>query len=482
MYLLMGGDSELGAATFSYLNLNGHKVQGTTRRLEFVSPERPFFDIAHSLDDWNLPKGIDAACIYLSVPRLRDCAADPTGSARVNITKTLQLIDKLIANGTYVVFLSSNQVFNGEIARVPADAPPCPISEYGRQKAETEAAIRERMSSGAALAILRLSKVLSRDALLIRGWIDMLRSGKSIQAFDDMAVAPVPIDLATAATVALMKQRQPGIYQLAGPRDVSYAEFALHLAGKLKVDPRLVEPVSAYSAGLPQGSTPRNTTLDCTALRKQYAIVVPDVWEVVRPMLEAAKAASAALKFPREAPGAKVLVSNDLSKVAEGVYYSPYPLPLVHADLIAFLKRAASESPLRRARFCAHSSPNAEQHDMLIASQRDTYVAPHRHLSKSETFVVIEGSAELILFDEDGTVEKTVDMGPPASGRPFFYRMPPQQFHSLSIKSDVLVFLENTIGPFRLEDREHASWAPDPWDLAGGRAFIASIVQKANRN
>lgn len=177
--------------------------------------------------------------------------------------------------------------------------------------------------------------------------------------------------------------------------------------------------------------------------------------------------------------GAKVIAASDLIEVGEGIYYSPYPIPMLDRGLIEFLKQVATTCQLRRARFCAHSSPDAEQHDMLIASHRDTYVTPHRHLSKSETFVVLEGLADIILFNSDGAVQEIVKMGPPSCGKPFFYRMPPRQFHSLSIDTELLVFLENTKGPFNLDDRENASWAPDYNDTESGRAYIASILSKA---
>jgi dTDP-4-dehydrorhamnose reductase len=477
MYLLIGGDSELGSATYRFLKDGGYAVQATTRRRELVSSDRPYFDILDTLEEWNPPPGVDAVCIFLSVARLRDCAADPAGSAQVNVARTLQLIDNLIADGIYVLFLSSNQVFNGEGPHVAADAPADPGSEYGRQKAQTEAGIRQRIARGAPLAIMRLSKVLAPELPLIQGWVEALLSGKPIRAFDDMTVAPVPVELATAAIGALLKQRLPGVYQLTGPRDVSYTEIGRRLAGELGVSPGLVEPFSAYSAGMPKGSTPRHTTLDSGLLQEKFGIVVPDVWEVLAPMLRAGKR-----RFVRQRPpAAKLIDLADLSEVAEGVYYSRYPLPLVDAEVIGFLKQVASKSPLRRARFCAHLSVDAEQHDMLVVSHRDTYVAPHRHLSKSETFVLLEGSTDIILFDEQGTVEKTIKMGTPASGQPFFYRMPPRQFHSLAIESELLVFLESTKGPFALEDCEHASWAPDYKATENGKAFIASILRKAHQ-
>ena len=477
MLLLIGGDSELGAAAYRSLKKEGYAVEATTRRRENVSADRPYFDVLSSLDTWNPPPEAEAACIFLAVARLRDCATDPAAAALVNVSQSLKLIDKLIARGIYVLYLSSNQVFDGERANVPADAMLCPVSEYGRQKAETETAIHERMASGAPVAILRLSKVLGPDSPLIEDWISSLVRHEPIQTFTDMSVAPVPLELASTAISKLLKKKLPGIYQLTGPYDVSYADVGHYLARELGVDPDLVRPVSAASLGMPKGATPRHTTLDSDALCSKFEIVVPDVWKTLSSFLKANRVQAAHDQFSDP----KLIEMKDLLQVADGVYYSSYPMPLVDAEIIAFLKQAAARSPRRRARFCAHLSPDAKQHDMLIVSHRDTYVVPHRHMSKSETFVILEGSAEIIFFGEQGEVEKTVKMGSPSSGRPFFYRMPPRQFHSLSIDSELLVFLESTTGPFDLGDREHANWAPDHKDPEGGKTFIGSIVQKAVR-
>ena len=477
MFLLLGGDSEIGAAAYRYLKNEGRAVTATTRRRSAVSPERPYLDILNSLDDWTPPPQTTAACIFLGIPRLLDCAANPAQSALTNVTQSLRLIDKVLAKGIFVLFLSSNQVFDGVLANVGADAPACPVSEYGRQKAMIESAIRERIAKGAPIAILRLSKVMTPNSPLIEEWIRSLLKGDPIRPFSDMTVAPVPVATAIAAIAALLQAKLSGVFQLTGPRDVTYSEVGNYLARELGANPNLVVQRSAYSAGMPKGATPRHTTLDSSAMRDKFGIVVPDVFDVLSSFLDDNRKSKV---VPAQSPGAKLIALDDLSEVADGIYYSRYPLPLVDAEVIAFLKQAALKSPLRRARFCAHLSPDAEQHDMLIVSHRDTYVTPHRHFNKSETFVLLEGAAEVILFDESGAVEKTIKLGTPASGRPFFYRMPPRQFHSLSIESEVVVFLENTKGPFSLGDREHAKWAPDYKDTENGKAFIATILQKAH--
>src|SRR5437868_5137012 len=135
--LLVGADSEIGAATARHLTACGASVIATTRRPEHVAADRPFLDLSAPLDDWRPPAGIGAACIFAAVARLQACEADPAGSAFINVSQTLGLTERLLAEGAAVLFLSTNQVFDGTVPQVAADAPFCPVSEYGRQKART---------------------------------------------------------------------------------------------------------------------------------------------------------------------------------------------------------------------------------------------------------------------------------------------------------------------------------------------------------
>jgi dTDP-4-dehydrorhamnose reductase len=203
----------------------------------------------------------------------------------INVDATLRLIDRLLARGIYVVYLSTNQVFDGSMPNVPPDAAANPISEYGKQKAQTETELKALMKQGARLSILRLAKVISPHMPLIKQWVETLTTERPIRAFYDMVIAPTPIDAVTRAIAALMHRQSQGVYQLTGPRDVSYADVGRYIAQRLGVDCGLVEAVSAASAGMPIGATPRYTTLDSTTLRVAHGIVVPDVWHVLGPVL-----------------------------------------------------------------------------------------------------------------------------------------------------------------------------------------------------
>ncbi len=287
VFLIIGGDFEIGGATYRAIKARGGEVVATTCRPEHTGSDRPLLDLAVPFESWELPQGTTAVCICAAIARLAACAVDPEGTSRINVTQTLALIDKLLARGIYVLFLSSNQVFDGRAPDVPADAPYSPVSEYGRQKARTEAVLRERITRGAPAGILRLAKVIPEKMPLIDGWIADLSNGKAISAFHDMTLAPTPTDLVSGAIGSLLNDRASGVFQLTGPRDVAYADVARFVASYLGAEHSLVSETSARDAGLPEGATPLNTTLDSALLADRYGSRVPDVWEVIEKVISA---------------------------------------------------------------------------------------------------------------------------------------------------------------------------------------------------
>jgi dTDP-4-dehydrorhamnose reductase len=262
---------------------HGFPAVATTRRGERLGDGRVFLDLAPPLAEWQPPAETRAACIFAAVGHLVDCQRDPVGSALINVTRTVELIERLVARKVYVLFLSTNQVFDGSRPQVPVATPLGPVSEYGRQKARTETRLQAMTAAGAPVGILRLAKIVAPGMALLRQWQEALAAGRPVHAFHDMVMAPTPIGVAAAAITALLAERCSGIWQLTGPRDISYAEVATYIARHLDADRALVRPVAA--AGMPEGSTPRNTTLDSSALRARFGIATPAPWPTIEGVL-----------------------------------------------------------------------------------------------------------------------------------------------------------------------------------------------------
>ncbi|MCY7296206.1 WbuC family cupin fold metalloprotein [Alteromonas sp. a30] len=146
--------------------------------------------------------------------------------------------------------------------------------------------------------------------------------------------------------------------------------------------------------------------------------------------------------------------------INEAVLYNDEAIcTLTQADL-AELSTLGLATKEQRTRLCVHEEPDSLVHEMFIVHTKDTYVRPHRHITKSESFQVLEGEGSLILFDEDGNIERCIALGSLQTGKTFYFKMPAKVWHMLIIQSDVIVFKEVTQGPFDASDCEFPDWAP----------------------
>src|SRR5262249_20918030 len=105
--------------------------------------------------------------------------------------------------------------------------------------------------------------------------------------------------------------------------------------------------------------------------------------------------------------------------------------PIVAASRhdMALLKARALESPRRRTRLCAHQNTHDRLHEMLIVLGHGSYIRPHKHPGKTESFHIIEGRADLVFFNDDGGIWQVLTMGEYESGRTFYYRLCAPYFH-----------------------------------------------------
>src|SRR5215203_4000505 len=124
----------------------------------------------------------------------------------------------------------------------------------------------------------------------------------------------------------------------------------------------------------------------------------------------------------------------NLRKVNAEIFIAEDPIVQCGDAEIAFLKQCALASPRKRACICAHKSNQDPLHEMLIAISAASYIHPHRHLNKSESFHIVEGSVDVAIFDAAGTLKDVIQLGAPGTGRAFFYRLSESAFHTLLIR------------------------------------------------
>lgn len=133
----------------------------------------------------------------------------------------------------------------------------------------------------------------------------------------------------------------------------------------------------------------------------------------------------------------------------------------VSEEMIDALEEQAESAANRRARLCLHDHPAEAINEMILVMCRDSYICPHRHpFGKPESYCVIRGEMDVIIYNDDGGVIERIEMGVPGSGKIFHYRLAEPLWHSPVPRTDAVAFIEVFAGPFnKSADVEYAPWA-----------------------
>jgi cupin fold WbuC family metalloprotein len=122
------------------------------------------------------------------------------------------------------------------------------------------------------------------------------------------------------------------------------------------------------------------------------------------------------------------------------------------------LKILAQNDPNKRARICLHKDDGEMIQEMIIAFCKDSYIRPHRHIDKSESYHIIEGRIEIIFYNDNGIEIDKVVLSDKIDEHPFLFRISNSAWHTVVPKSDFVIIHEVTKGPFNKNSSEFADW------------------------
>lgn len=272
--LVVGADGLIGRALADHLVLAGRQVVETTRRVDIIGERRTFLDLSEDISNWTPPCRISIAYICAGVSSIEHCQKYASQSENVNVHNTFELAKVLVKSGSFVVFPSTNLVYDGSVPFRKANDPVCPLTEYGRQKAEAEGRL---LALGNLISIVRFTKILTPETQLFKGWLKSLRNNEAIHPFSDMVMAPVPLFFAVDVLRCVADMRLSGIVQVSGERDVTYEEFSRCIARCIGASPSLVQAIKSEKSGIIPETAPKHTTLDTAKLKRVLGVQPPNL-------------------------------------------------------------------------------------------------------------------------------------------------------------------------------------------------------------
>ena len=236
-YLIIGADGFIGESLHSKLKAVGQTGVGTSRR---IGTSALCLDLSNLTDLSLLPA---AKTVYMcaAINGFSDCLDNPVLASKINIEATLAIAVNTFRQNGHFIFLSSTAVF-GERSDEPSECDtPTPSSLYGALKYATEACLIELQKRyGGCCSIVRLPKVMSAAHSILNTWRQRSAEGLTIEAFSNVAIAPISLDYAVSALILIAGLNKTGVYHLAGELKMTYYELTLQLAEKKFINRNLI--------------------------------------------------------------------------------------------------------------------------------------------------------------------------------------------------------------------------------------------------
>ncbi|OGT32436.1 MAG: hypothetical protein A3C44_03290 [Gammaproteobacteria bacterium RIFCSPHIGHO2_02_FULL_39_13] len=206
------------------------------------------------------------AVIISAMSNVNWCEAHPTESRDINVSGTLRIIKALSRMNIKIIFLSSGYVFNGRTrSKYQETEKTCPITEYGKQKAEVEKEIPNLTNN---YLICRLSKIYGtawKDNTLIDEAASSLLQGKIINAADDQYFSPTHVDDVVSMILYAQQKNINGLVNLCNSDSYSRYHIVSSLAKALQIPSSQVKKVSLNKiTGME--NRPLNTSLQSSQL------------------------------------------------------------------------------------------------------------------------------------------------------------------------------------------------------------------------
>ena len=104
---------------------------------------------------------------------------------------------------------------------------------------------------------------------------------------------------------------------------------------------------------------------------------------------------------------------------------------------------------------------------MVIQVEKSSYIAPHRQLGKTKTYILLEGGMYVVFFDNLGNIENKLILRPWDKKGSTLLRFDSSPWHTVHSITKTSTYVETAEGPYKPESTQFAEWAPANKDSQG---------------
>jgi dTDP-4-dehydrorhamnose reductase len=203
-----------------------------------------------------------------------ECELNPIKAWEINVTATRFIADAAKKINAFLIFISTDFVFDGINGPYKETDTVNPVSYYGSTKVAAEKAVAE---SGLQYANVRTcllyGNILSGTRSNVVSWVkENLQQGKNIKVVNDQWRTPTYVEDLTKGILLIAEKRATGLFHISGADFLTPYDMAIATAEYLHLDKWLIEKTDA-SAFTQAAKRPARTgfIIDKAKLQLGYA-------------------------------------------------------------------------------------------------------------------------------------------------------------------------------------------------------------------
>ena len=201
---------------------------------------------------------------------------------KVNVDGTKNIVEAAKANGSFLIYISTDYVFSGKKGRYKETDKPDPINYYGLTKLKAEEIVQTQAEYFIARPSVIYGSTPAAGKVNFALWlIETLRKGERVKIVTDQWNTPTLNTNLAEMTLEAIERRLTGIYHLCGATRVSRLEFAELIADAFSLDKSLIDPVLSSQFTWP-AKRPMDSSLDTSKAQQTLLSKPLEMGEALR--------------------------------------------------------------------------------------------------------------------------------------------------------------------------------------------------------
>jgi dTDP-4-dehydrorhamnose reductase len=188
-----------------------------------------------------------------------ECELNHEGCVAQNVDATRYIANACVDQGSFLLHLSTDFIFDGSAGPYTEEDTPNPISFYGESKLKAEEIVRQsatRWAIARTILVFGVAEDMSRTNIVL--WVKgSLEAGKQIKVVNDQWRTPTLAEDLAIGCFLIAKGQHEGIFNISGEEMLTPYDMAQATAKYFNLDASLIEKADASSFTQPAKRPPK---------------------------------------------------------------------------------------------------------------------------------------------------------------------------------------------------------------------------------